>query len=230
MTMISDYQQYAQLTMRQHVEKDSASRYMLVDAVENLDVKRVLDIGCGAGMEMLPFVERKNACCFGIDIGEELGIIGQEVKKGFDFENKLNYLLSMGEELPFEDGSFDVVLCRISLPYMHNKKTIAEVSRVLRSGGVFLLKTHSLMFFVDLLKRRIKTLNPKKIAFPLLCIFNGTVHILTGKQFYKDFWNGKQVYQTKGFLTKEFLKNNMKIEGTLPDDNVLSPSFLIVKS
>ena len=230
MSELSNYQQYAQLSIKQYAEKDSATRFMLVDAIENLDVKRVLDIGCGAGIEMLPFIEKNDAFCVGIDIGEELGKVGSEVSKAFDDGNKLNYMLSMGEDLPFADESFDVVLCRVALPYMHNKKTISEVSRVLRSGGVFLLKTHSPMFFADLLKTRLKTLSPKQVVYPLLCIFNGMFHSLTGKQFYKGFWNGKQVFQTKNFLTKEFLKNNMKIDGVLPDDNAISPSFRIIKT
>ena len=133
------------------------------------------------------------------------------------------------EELPFADASFEVVLCRIALPYMHNQKTIAEVARVLKSGGVFLLKTHSPSFFVDLLKDRAKTFNPKQIAYPLICMFNGTLHNLTGKQLTTGFWEGKQVFQTRRFLEKEFAKYNMKIEGTLPDDNVLSPSYLVRK-
>lgn len=229
MSEISYYQEYAQIAIEQYAEKDLASRYMLVDAVEDLEIERVLDIGCGAGQEMFPFVEKRKAFCVGIDIGEELGKVGNKVAEKFDCKESVSFSRSMGEELPFADNSFDVVMCRIALPYMHNKKTIAEVARVLKSGGVFLLKTHSPTFFFSLLKERAKTLNPKQIAYPLLCLFNGTYHSLTGKQFYKGFWGGKQVFQTKGFLDKEFAKYNMKIEGTLPDDNVQSPSFLIRK-
>ncbi len=229
MSEVSYYQEYAQIAIKQYDEMDLASRFMLVDAVGDLAVQRVLDIGCGAGQEMLSFVEKKDAYCVGVDIGEELGKTGNQLAKNFDCVEKMSFSRSMGEELPFADKIFDVVLCRIALPYMHNKKTIAEVSRVLKSGGVFLLKTHAPMFFIELLKERAKTLSPKQIAYPLICLFNGAFHSLTGKQLQRGFWNGKQVYQTKDFLDKEFAKHNMKIEGTLPDDNIQSPSFLVRK-
>lgn len=229
MSEISYYQEYAELAAEQFAEKDTASRYLLVDAVGHLEIKRVLDIGCGAGQEMFPFVEKKQSFCVGVDIGEELGRIGHEVAEKFDCREKVSFSRAMGEELPFASESFDVVLCRIALPYMHNKKTISEVARVLRNGGVFLLKTHAPMFFIELLKERAKTLNPKQIAYPLICLFNGILHNLTGRQFYQGFWNGKQVFQTRGFLDREFSKHGMKIEGTLADDNIQSPSFLVVK-
>ena len=229
MNQISYYQEYARIAIEQYAEKDLASRYLLVDAIKDLKIKRVLDIGCGAGQEMLPFAEKKDAFCVGIDIGEELGIVGSEVAKKFDCIEKMSFSRSMGEDLPFADKSFDIVLCRIALPYMHNQKTIAEVGRVLRSGGAFLLKTHSPLFFAHLLKDRMKTLNLKQIAYPLLCLFNGVLHDLTGKQLYKGFWSGKQVYQTKKILDREFSKHNLKIKGVLPDDNNQSPSYLVVK-
>lgn len=230
MSEISYYQEYAQLAIKQYAEKNSADRDMLIDAVGDLEIKRVLDIGCGAGQEMLPFIEKKDAFCVGIDIGEELGKIGREMTESFNCKEKLSFSRSLGEDLPFADASFDVILCRVALPYMNNKKAIAEVARVLRSGGVFLLKTHAPMFFIDLLKERAKTFNPKQIAYPLICLFNGTFHQLTGNQLQNGFWNGKQVFQTKSFLDKEFSKYNMRIEGTLPDDNLQSPSFLVVKN
>lgn len=230
MSEISYYREYAQIAIRQYAEKDAASRYMLVDAVGDLDVKRVLDIGCGAGQEMLPFIEKKKAFCVGIDIGEELGKIGKEVTENFGCKESLSFLRSKGEELPFADECFDVVLCRVALPYMHNKKTISEVARTLRSGGVFLLKTHAPAFYFGMLKSRAKTLNPKQVAYPLICLANGIWHQVSGNQLQNGFWKGKEVFQTKGFLETEFLKHGMKIEGTLPDDNIQSPSFLVRKN
>ncbi len=229
MSEISYYQEYAQLAIRQYAEKDSVSRCMLVDAVGDLDVKKVLDIGCGAGQEMLPFIEKKKAFCVGIDVGKELGKVGKEITENFDCKESLSFSRSKGEELPFADKSFDVVLCRVALPYMHNKKTIAEVGRVLRTGGIFLLKTHAPMFYFGMLPGRTKTLNPKQVAYPLICLANGIWHQLSGNQLQNGFWKGKEVFQTKGFLEKEFSKHGMKIEETLPDDNIQSPSFLIRK-
>jgi ubiquinone/menaquinone biosynthesis C-methylase UbiE len=227
---ISYYEEYAQLAIRQYAAKDAAGRGFLVDAVGDLKIGRVLDIGCGAGQELLPFVEKKGAYAVGIDIGAELGRIGRATADNFECRDKMSFSRAKGEQLPFANESFDLVLCRIALPYMHNRRTLAEVARVLKKGGKFILKTHAPMFFVALLRDRLKTLNPKQVAYPLICLFNGTVHNLTGRQFEGGFWEGKQVFQTRAFLEREFSKHGMRIEGTLPDDNIQSPSFLIVKN
>jgi hypothetical protein len=52
---------------------------------------------------------------------------------------------------------------------------------------------------------------------------------LTGRQLQKGFWAGKEVFQTRRFLEKEFAKNELRIEGFLPDDNPQTPSFMVVK-
>ncbi len=222
------YQKYAQEIIESYNETES--RNFLVDAVKDRKVKRVLDVGCGAGQDLIPFAEKKNAFCVGIDIGKELGKIGNAFVEKLDYSDKIKFLRAKGEDLPFSDGSFDVVLCRVALPYMHNKKAIAETARVLRSGGVYLLKTHAPAFYFGMLKQRFTTFDLRQYAYPLICLANGIRHQFTGKQTQKGFWKGKEVFQTKSFLEKEFKKNGLRLEGTLPDTNIESPSLFIVKN
>lgn len=229
MSEISYYEEYARAAVRRYAEADPAARSALVDALGERDVRRVLDIGCGAGQEMFPFAEKKGAFCVGIDIGRELGAVGRRTAENCGVSGSTGFARARGEELPFADGVFDVVLCRVALPYMDNRRTIAEVARVLRGGGVFLLKTHAPAFFAALLKERLRTLSPKQIAYPLICLFAGTVHQLTGRQLSGGFWEGKQVFQTRRFLEREFAGRGLRIAGTLSDDNRRSPSYLIVK-
>ena len=48
------------------------------------------------------------------------------------------WIEGFGEDMPFEDASFDVVLCHQGLQYVTDReKTFAEVKRVLRPGGTF---------------------------------------------------------------------------------------------
>lgn len=224
------YQEYAQAALAKHAQSDAASRYALVSEVENLEVKRVLDIGCGAGQELLPFIERRNAFCVGIDIADSLGQVTKAVFKSKSYAQKAAFSRANGALLPFADASFDVVLCQVALPYMNNRQTIAEVARVLRPGGAFLLKIHAPAFYFGMLPERLKTLNVKQIAYPLICLTGSLWHSLTGKQLEKGFWQEKEIFQTRGFLKREFSKNNLRIARKLADNNRQTPSFYIIKN
>lgn len=231
MTATDNYQEYTSQAIENFALRDAESRYLLVNAVGDLRAEKVLDVGCGAGQELLPFMEKTSAFCVGIDVAEELGKVAV---KFFQRQNKAAFVRSRGEILPFADESFDVVLCRVALPYMNNRhmnnrRTIAEVARVLRPNGIFLLKTHALAFYLGMIRRRWRTFSVKQIAYPLICLAGGTWHFLTGRQPQNGFWAGKKVFQTEGFLRRELAKNNLRIEGCLPDTNPETPSFVIKK-
>jgi hypothetical protein len=63
----------------------------------------------------------------------------------------------------------------------------------------------------------------------LICTAGSVFHLLSGKQLENGFWKGKEIFQTRGFLEKEFAKNGLEIKGELADTNPLSPSFVVVK-
>ncbi len=227
MTTLSNYREYAQLAMENFARRDGASRYLLVDAVKDKNPERVLDVGCGAGLELLPFLENTSAFCVGIDAASELGAVTRNI---FNGKNRTAFARSFGEKMPFRNESFDVVLCRVALPYMNNRATIGEISRVLRPQGVFLLKTHAPPFYFRMLMHGIRSLNVKRFAYPLICLAGGVFHSLTGKELRKGFWRGKEIYQTRRFIENECRRNDLRITGFLPDTNAATPSFVIVKN
>lgn len=225
----SYYKEYAELAIDKFASKNEESRDILVNAVQDRDVDSVLDIGCGPGQEMLPFAKNRGAFCVGIDIGEELGEIGNEFVERESSGARIVFSRSKGEELPFANESFDVVLCRVALPYMNNRKTIAEVGRVLRPNGVFLLKTHAPSFYFRMLRNRLRSFSFRRISYPLICLAGGSWHIFTGKQLQNGLWRGKEIFQTRRFLERELKKRKMTITGTLSNTNLEAPSFFIVK-
>jgi ubiquinone/menaquinone biosynthesis C-methylase UbiE len=230
MTTLDSYQEYAEAALENYAQKDAASRYLLFDAVKDLKIERVLDVGCGAGQELFPFLEKTGAFCVGIDIAEELGVVTGKVFNEKGFSARTDFARSKGEELPFADESFDVVLCRVALPYMNNRQTIAEIARILKPKGVFLLKIHAPPFYLVMIRERLPKLSVKQLAYPLICLTGSVWHLLTGRQLQNGFWKGKEVFQTRGFLRRECEKNNLRIERELPDTNIQTPSFVIVKN
>ncbi len=229
MAKSGSYQEYVKKAGEDFARRGDDVRYMLVGSLKDKQVENVLDVGCGAGQELYQFVEKKNAFCVGVDVAEELGKIGNGFFRDLNAENKVAFSRSIGSELPFKDESFDVVICRVALPYMDNRKTIAEIARVLRPEGIFFLKTHAPAFYFGMLKRRMKSFDLKQYAYPLICLAGGAFHDLTGRQLRNGIWKGKEVFQTKGFLKREFAKNHLKITGYLPDNNIQTPSLMIEK-
>lgn len=224
--MLANYEEYTRDALKKFARDEIAKRYLLVEAVEDLNPERVLDLGCGAGQELLPFLEKTEAFCVGVDIAPELGKITADV---FQNQKRAAFFRSEGENLPFADASFDVVLCRVALPYMNNRQAISEIARVLKPEGVLLLKTHAPRFYFGMIRERSKTLSARQIAYPIICLAASLWHLFTGRQLQKGFWQGKEIFQTRGFLEKEFARNNLKIGGFLSDDNPQTPSFIVVK-
>ena len=90
------YLEYAKLTLRQYASLEAKSRHALVKEVGDFEVKRVLDVGCGAGLSLLPFAELKKADCFGIDVGEEVGEVGRHVFREQGFDGKGFFVRAFG--------------------------------------------------------------------------------------------------------------------------------------
>lgn len=229
MTFLSNYQSNAEESLAKFRLEGADSRSMLADAVSDLNVRSVLDVGCGAGQELIPFLERTPAFCVGIDTGRELGRVILKTRALTRENEKLSFVRAYGEALPFDDESFDVVICRIALPYMNNKTALAEIARVMREGAVFLLKTHAPLFYLGMIPRRIKKLDLKAVAYPLICLAGGAWHRVSGRQPENGFWQGKEVFQTRRWLEKECEVNNLRIAGELPDTNPQTPSYVIKK-
>jgi SAM-dependent methyltransferase len=92
---------------------------------------RVLDVGCGA-MPYKSLFGRHAATYVGVD----------------PVDNPLAELKGSVEELPVEDGSFDVVLCNQVLEHCDNPmRAVAELRRVTSPGGRVLVSTHGVMAY-----------------------------------------------------------------------------------
>lgn len=92
-----------------------------------LDGKRILDVGCGVGEFVRRMREFSEQVC-GVDID------GERVRRGA--EQVPNLALSVGEQLPFADDTFDVVLLHEVIEHVTDDlATLREVRRVLRPDG-----------------------------------------------------------------------------------------------
>ena len=100
--------------------------------------KRVLELGYGSGVSFLNLAERYEEI-HGIDLHDR----ATEVERSF-WENGLTLRLRQGSiaKLPYEDGSFDAALAisiHEELPLRQQEEAFAEVHRVLRPGGCYVV-------------------------------------------------------------------------------------------
>lgn len=111
----------------------------------NYEKINVLEVGCGGGI-LSEEIARMGFITSGIDPSES----SLKVAKKHSEENnvKINYEIGTGENLPFQNNTFDVVLCCDVLEHVHNlPKVIFEISRVLKNRGIFIYDTFNRTFF-----------------------------------------------------------------------------------
>lgn len=100
--------------------------------LSNIKDKTILDLGCGEG-SLLKILEGQGNKVFGIDASKTAQILCKE--KGIDC-----ILLDISTELfPYNDNTFDIVLCLATLEHVENPcHCIYEVKRVLKEKGTFI--------------------------------------------------------------------------------------------
>ena len=120
------------ITFLQHVQK-----YVKDDSV-------ILDLGAGAGeLNKYNFKGGKRKI-FGIDLDRRVGS-----NQTLDFG-----VIGDGNALPFKDKSFDLIFCIYVLEHVEKPAAFAaEISRVLKPGGVFMALTPNKFHYVPLIAR-----------------------------------------------------------------------------
>ncbi len=102
-----------------HVEKD----------------KRVLDVGCGIGKTSSAFAKR-GARVVGVDLSPRMVEWAKETAKREGVLNRVEFKPADARQLPFDDASFDAVLCESVLAFVPDKaQAVGEFVRVCKPGG-----------------------------------------------------------------------------------------------
>jgi malonyl-CoA O-methyltransferase len=119
------------------VPLDDPRRQPVLDALGDLAGRRVLEVGCGKGRFLRLLHERyPTAELWGVDVAEQLltwlppGVQG-----------RVGSMLN----LPFDEGSFDAVLCIEALEHaVRIERAVAEMSRVLKPTGQIVIVDKSI--------------------------------------------------------------------------------------
>jgi len=106
----------------------------ILELCEVADGERVLDVGCGNGSLIFAISQKADIEAYGIDISPKMIDECKAQYEGINFE------VTNGERLPFEDESLDNVIICCSLHHLDNPlQFIAEAKRVLKQGGTLII-------------------------------------------------------------------------------------------
>ena len=121
--------------VEEYWKSPSIESYYLLNRWKSQEKDKFLDLGCGLGRHSILFgLNGFNVSCF--DISEE----AIKRTKEWDLEENLEFDYKIGDmlELPYDDSSFDCILCRNVISHTDTegmKKIIKELDRVLKING-----------------------------------------------------------------------------------------------
>ncbi|WP_105104372.1 class I SAM-dependent methyltransferase [Microbulbifer pacificus] len=104
--------------------------------------QRVLDLGCGEGRHAIHLMITDAVDVFAVDLSLRDIAVARERAESFltsgESCGRVQFSVSDALQLPFSDDFFDVVVCSEVLEHIPDyERVLAEITRVLKPGGVF---------------------------------------------------------------------------------------------
>jgi ubiquinone/menaquinone biosynthesis C-methylase UbiE len=97
---------------------------------------RVLDVASGKGTSAIHLAETFGCTVVGVDFGQENVREANEIAAAKGLNARVSFQQGDAERLPFDDASFDAIICECAFCTFPDKPTAAsEFARVLQPGG-----------------------------------------------------------------------------------------------
>ncbi len=198
-------------------------------ATRGRNISQVLDVGCGAGQELLPFVQILHARAVGVDISPEAVQVARKQFARIGCSAQVEFICCPAESLPFPDSTFDLVTCRLALPYTRNAAALSEMARVLRPGGLLILKIHHARYYLSKLWLALRRGQARMAGSITKVLLTGIAYHLTGQQPKSRAFT--EVFQTRWMLRRLLVPLYLELREELQnsDSNLRTPIFLIGK-
>ena len=116
--------------------------------------KRVLEVGCGAGVDLARFA-RGGAEVTGVDLAQSAIDLA---KANFEQQGLHGeFFVANGEELPFDEGIFDLVFAHGVVQYTADpQRLVDECRRVLKPGGEAIFQVYNRVSWLNALSKLMK--------------------------------------------------------------------------
>jgi ubiquinone/menaquinone biosynthesis C-methylase UbiE len=150
--------------------------------------KSVLDIGCGAGQTLIASALPAGVAAWGVDPDARALALGRGLT------DRVHFASARGEQLPFADGTFDMVFSRVALPYMNIPAALAEIARVMRPDGHLWLSLHPPAFALRTMSQAIRAGSLRGAVFPVYTLVNALSLRVANRQLLWPF--GRRRYES----------------------------------
>ena len=100
---------------------------------------KIVDIGCGTGSSALLLARLLNAQITAVDFLQEFLEVLEERAKNRGLSDKIRTLACSMDNLPFEDGEYDVIWSEGAIYNIGFEKGVKDWSRYLKMGGVLVV-------------------------------------------------------------------------------------------
>jgi SAM-dependent methyltransferase len=114
----------------------------------------VLDVGCLGGYGLFDLAGRRARAglpvpkLIGVDVDQQSVELGRRLSGLWGAPLDLEIKQGKMEDLPVGNGSCDLVIARLVLPYCDIGLSLSELSRVLKPGGAFLVQLHAPRYYL----------------------------------------------------------------------------------
>ncbi len=191
--MFSDSSDYHRLELAIAADPNDSRRVM--PRVEPRH-RRILDIGCGAGQTLIGSNLSSDVLAVGIDVDHSALVLGKQLSSA------IHFVSGRGESLPFADDFFDLVICRVSLPYMRISRALSEMARVTGAGGNLWLVLHPFSMTAKELGTNLAHFQVKASLYRVWVLLNGLALNTIGRQWQ---WLGNETWQSNTGITRALL-------------------------
>jgi SAM-dependent methyltransferase len=96
--------------------------------------RRVVEYGCGLGRFSV-LLARAGASVSAFDISERSVEVARDRATSLGVADRIDFRVAAGEDLPYEDASFDLAFGKAVLHHLDPSRGAAELARVLRPAG-----------------------------------------------------------------------------------------------
>ena len=176
--MLNDSSDYHRLELS--IASDPHDPRRVMPVVEQRH-RRILDVGCGAGQTLIGSNLSEKVLAVGLDVDHSALALGKQLN------TVIHFVSGRGEALPFENETFDLVTCRVSLPYMHVSRALSEMARVTAVGGDLWLVLHPFSMTAKELGTTLAGFQIKASLYRLWVLINGLMLNTLGRQSH---WPG----------------------------------------
>lgn len=115
-------------------------RQKVVDLVASIKPERVLDVATGTGDLAINLTNTGAKEIIGLDISPGMLEVGKQKISEKALDHTISMVIGDSENLPFEDHSFDAITVAFGIRnFMHLEKGLAEILRVLKPHGLFVI-------------------------------------------------------------------------------------------